>query len=232
MSRSIILTAAIAAILASMNSFATGDKPNAGPTTSSQKQGQGQQQGQAQYQKANAAAVSVSKSSQTLTNNSSVSTEDINNVNNANTNTNSGNAANNGNQGNTLSVTSSYRDRLQAPNVLAPSIYSSAVCYSGHSFGLSVPGGGVSGGKSVEDPNCQRREDARILSEMGFKALALKVMCKSKYVAEVASEEDCKYIETQAETYTAPATIPPVVEQKFAEQDEKIERVFRQTQAK
>lgn len=131
---------------------------------------------------------------------------------------------------NDLSISS--RDRLQAPAISAPAIYSSSVCFTGKSIGLAGPGAGISGGKSVEDPECQRREDARLLDSMGHYALALKVMCQSKYVKEVATEGDCLYkAPARSSYYFESRTDEPEYVTK-EELSESLDRAFKQSQAK
>jgi len=110
-----------------------------------------------------------------------------------------GGAANN--EGNSLSVNN--EDRLQAPSISAPALYPSGNCAYGWTAGLSIPGGGISGGKAKPDADCNRRQAARVVGAWN-PALALKVMCEDPYVKAVAKEGDC--------VYTPPA--PPVVVEK------------------
>lgn len=133
------------------------------------------------------------------------------------------------NEGNhqSLSVSSSYRDRLQAPSVFAPAVYASGPCAYGWSAGLSVPGGGISGGRAKTDPNCDRRELARVLTPLNPE-LALKVLCADPIVAAVAVPGDCEYVRiTTDEAHTASATPPPAYATK-----EELDRAFRQAVAK
>lgn len=136
------------------------------------------------------------------------------------------------NQGNSLSTVSNYRDRLQAPDINAPAIYASGPCSSGKSVGLAGPGFGISGGKTSTDPQCDRREVARVL--MGVNpALALKVLCSDPYVAAVATGNDCVSVEKQSEQVTSPvASNTQAVDLSPYATHEEVERAFKQSQAK
>src|SRR5690606_25625248 len=102
-------------------------------------------------------------------------------------------------------VSISYRDRLQAPAVMAPAVYASGPCAYGWSVGVSIPGAGVSGGKSKTDAGCDRRELARVLTPLQ-PALALKLLCADPMLAEVALPEDCVYFAPPVVTSTAAPT--------------------------
>lgn len=132
------------------------------------------------------------------------------------------------NEGNhqSLSVSSSYRDRLQAPGVFAPAVYASGPCAYGWSAGVSFPGGGLSGGKAKTDPGCDRREIARVLTPLNPE-LALKVLCADPIVAEVAAPGDCEYIRFEQE-----ATTPVPTDMSAYATKEELDRVFRQAVAK
>lgn len=131
-----------------------------------------------------------------------------------------------------MNLSSNYQERLQAPSVSAPAVYASGPCASGWSAGLSIPGGGISGGKAKADPNCDRREVARVL--MGINpALALKVLCSDPYVQAVANSDDCIY------TVPIVATVDPSIyathddlERLRNDSQTKIDRAFKQTQKK
>lgn len=141
-----------------------------------------------------------------------------------------GNASNAGNAQD-VSVSSSYRDRLQAPSVSAPAVYASAVCAYGWSAGIAVPGAGLSGGKSKIDEDCNRREAARVLTALNPQ-LALKVMCSDPIVKAVADVDagDCEYVENIRITQDAPAH-SSVDMSRYATKEE-LAKAFKQSQAK
>ena len=74
------------------------------------------------------------------------------------------------------------------PDASAPALTSSGVCYGSFSAGGSGPGIGLSFGKTVEDDECQARENARVLFGMGAAALAMEVMCGIEEVAEADAQ--------------------------------------------
>ena len=75
------------------------------------------------------------------------------------------------------------------PNADAPALTSSGVCYGSFSAGGSGPGLGLSFGKTIEDDECQARENARVLFGMGAASLAMAVMCQIDEVAEADMQE-------------------------------------------
>lgn len=125
-------------------------------------------------------------------------------------------------------MSSHYEEKLQAPNVYAPAVYASGSCATGWSAGVSIPGAGLSGGKSKSDPACDRREVARVLTPLNPQ-LALKVLCNDPIVMAVASSSDCVYQRTydRAESYHTPA--PDL--SSYATKEE-LGRAFKQAQQK
>lgn len=71
------------------------------------------------------------------------------------------------------------------PSIVAPIIGVTANCMSGASIGASAMGWGFSGGTSIEDTNCTRRENARLLHNLGKSDIALKLLCNDKEIAVV-----------------------------------------------
>lgn len=103
---------------------------------------------------------------------------------------------------NQVGINQTYKDRLQAPAVMAPSVYPSGSCAIGWSAGLGVPGAGASFGKTKVDPECTEREELRI--NLAFlvqlePALALKVLCAQPNIAPYATEELCRPKKPQPE---------------------------------
>lgn len=128
-------------------------------------------------------------------------------------------------------MSSKYEERLQAPNVNAPAVYASGSCAYGWSAGLSIPGGGISGGRAKPDASCDRREVARVLTPLN-PALALKVLCADPIVMEVAEGSDCIYtkaVDTLSDSYYAPA--PQMDLSRYATKEE-LDRAFKQSQKK
>lgn len=139
-----------------------------------------------------------------------------------------GDASNSG-----LSQSVNFEDRRQAPGLGVPSVFASGPCAYGWSAGVSVPGGAIGGSKAKADPNCDRREAARILLSVN-PALALKVLCADPYVKEVATEADCIYAEPEPLTFVDPTLFATKEELADVRQDSQvaIERAFKQTQKK
>lgn len=101
----------------------------------------------------------------------------------------------------------------------------------GWSAGVSIPGAGVSGGRSKSDPACDRREIARVLTPLN-PSLALKVLCNDPLVMEVARGSDCVYAkapDTLGDAYHAPA--PQLELAKYATKEE-LDKAFKQSQKK
>ena len=53
-----------------------------------------------------------------------------------------------------------------APSVGAPGVMHTAPCIIGHSMGVSIIGGGISGGGGRLEENCNTREEAQFLFEV------------------------------------------------------------------
>lgn len=58
-----------------------------------------------------------------------------------------------------------------------PNPYPTAPCRVGVSGGLSIPGGALSGGGSVEDEECTLRETARSFKDLGVPEVGLYILC-------------------------------------------------------
>lgn len=74
------------------------------------------------------------------------------------------------------------RDRLQAPAVQAPAIWSNNPCVVALSGGVSVAGVGASFGAGIEDRDCTRRANALQLHAMGESTAAREVLCENAEV--------------------------------------------------
>lgn len=140
-----------------------------------------------------------------------------------------GGAANN--EGNSLTVSSHYEEKRQAPDVSAPAVYASHSCALGWSIGATGPGAGISGGKAKADPSCERREWARVLWSMN-PALALKVACSDPIVAAVVGEGDCVYVTPPAAPEPTAYATKDDVEAVRRDSQQAIERAFKTKQGK
>jgi hypothetical protein len=63
-----------------------------------------------------------------------------------------------------------------------PNVYPSAPCRIARSAGLSIAGGALSGGSSVEDPECTLRETARTFQYLGVPEIGLHLLCTNSVV--------------------------------------------------
>jgi hypothetical protein len=75
---------------------------------------------------------------------------------------------------------------IAAPPVVAPALTTTLTdtCMGSASGGLSVPGGGISLGKTTIDEDCVARLHARQLVAMHSEALAMEILCSRKVVQE------------------------------------------------
>lgn len=63
-----------------------------------------------------------------------------------------------------------------------PNVYPSAPCRIARSAGLSIAGGALSGGSSVEDVECTLRETARAFQYLGVPEVGLHLLCTNSHV--------------------------------------------------
>jgi hypothetical protein len=68
------------------------------------------------------------------------------------------------------------------PSPDTPNVYPSAPCRIARSAGLSFAGGSLSGGASIEDPECTLREAARVFQYLGVPEVGLHLMCTQSLV--------------------------------------------------
>jgi len=100
-------------------------------------------------------------------------------------NTNNENSTVNSNN-DTKSETNNYNgagssSEIPPPSAISPSYMSNGVetCLQGSSGSLSTGVIGLSSGKYREDEHCNRRRDAKVLSDLGMKVAAVARMCES-----------------------------------------------------
>lgn len=69
-------------------------------------------------------------------------------------------------------------------SAISPSYMSNGVdtCLKGSGGSLQTVGVGISSGDYEVDPNCDRRRDAKILSDLGMKVAAVARMCEDEFV--------------------------------------------------
>jgi hypothetical protein len=98
------------------------------------------------------------------------------------------------NQGNNSPVNSTQPSDVtvrSAPTIYVPNVVTGNVCALGASAGVSWLGAGVAGGMSWESMQCERRQTAALLWNMGTaesKLAAKAVVCKSPEVASAFSQ--------------------------------------------
>lgn len=83
------------------------------------------------------------------------------------------------------SVSVSNPDAIRIRNVVSPDTpnsYPTSPCRIGVSAGLSLVGGAVSTGGSVEDKECTLRETARAFKELGVPQMGLYILCTQSEV--------------------------------------------------
>jgi len=87
------------------------------------------------------------------------------------------------------SVTNTYNgagssSEIPVGSAIAPSYMSSGVesCLQGSGGSLQTGMLGFSKGSYTEDKNCNRRRDAKVLSDLGMKVAAIAVMCQDKKI--------------------------------------------------
>lgn len=86
---------------------------------------------------------------------------------------------------NNVAVTFTRPSSTTVRNVASPdtpNVYPSAPCRIARSAGLSLAGGSLSGGSSIEDPECTLREAARVFQYLGVPEVGLHLMCTQSLV--------------------------------------------------
>jgi len=86
----------------------------------------------------------------------------------------------------TQSETNNYNgagssSNIPPPSAISPSYMSNGIetCLQGAGGSISTSMLGLSGGKYIEDPQCNRRRDAKVLSDLGMKVAAVARMCEN-----------------------------------------------------
>ena len=86
---------------------------------------------------------------------------------------------------NNVAVTYTRPSSTTVRNVVGPdtpNVYPSAPCRIARSGGFSLAGGAISGGSSVEDPECTLRETSRVFQYLGVPEVGLHLMCTQSLV--------------------------------------------------
>jgi hypothetical protein len=80
-----------------------------------------------------------------------------------------------------VNYSGSYTVR-NTPEVIPPSIVGGNACAVGASAGMSMAGFGIAGGATWADKQCERRQQAALLFNMGEQQVALALMCQDDNV--------------------------------------------------
>ena len=94
----------------------------------------------------------------------------------------------------------SYSAPRQAPPAYAPSVQPTASCKNSVNAGASTPFGGVAFGKGTKDTECDLRETARMLAELGDRGDAIALVCQS---------DAAKHLKQCGAPPAAPSPVPP-----------------------
>ncbi len=95
-------------------------------------------------------------------------------------------------QANSQSSTISFTDKRQAPSVFAPSMSSGNPCTQTTSGGISIIGGGISGGASTLDPVCWLFQSGQIEAANHLLASESPKACRSmRATGVIAAESIC-----------------------------------------
>lgn len=79
-----------------------------------------------------------------------------------------------------INISETHPNSIKLRNTASPDTpnpYPTAPCRIGVSGGLSIPGGALSGGGSVEDEECTLRETARSFKDLGVPEMGLYILC-------------------------------------------------------
>jgi hypothetical protein len=178
--------------------YATSLLPTPNVNTQGQDQMQGQTQGQAQGQIQGQSAIANSlglgiAGSASMSTSNPVNTLSVG----ANPSTS---AASNGNQtvnfigpSEVTTRASGTTELRTVATVVAPDMVTTANCIVGASGGATGLGWGFAIGTGIEDKSCTRRENARLLKNLGKADAAVKIMCNDPEVA-AALGADCAVV--------------------------------------
>jgi hypothetical protein len=90
-----------------------------------------------------------------------------------------------------------YEEKRQAPGIGVGFAPASAPCRIAGGGGLSIPGGAITFGGSIEDEECQWRENARSFAAINDNATAVEALCQ---IARNKVLKRCKALEPVART--------------------------------
>jgi hypothetical protein len=188
---------------------ATSLLPTPNVNTQGQDQVQGQTQGQAQSAIANSAAGAIAGSAAISGSNSTSGSAAVNTTSvrtgantlsagasnsaastGASTSSNGAQTVNFNYPANTTSQVSGTTELRTVAPVYAPDMVTTATCMIGASGGATGLGWGFALGTGIEDKGCTRRENARLLKNLGKGEAAVKIMCNDPEVA-AALGADC-----------------------------------------
>jgi hypothetical protein len=102
------------------------------------------------------------------------------------------------NQGNTqtleqLTNTPTHQTLYEVPGVAAPAMAASLTgCIGSVTVGAGWAGFGMSGGKTIKDEQCERRNNAEVLQSLGQRELAVQLMCADPEIRKADAGRICK----------------------------------------
>lgn len=118
---------------------------------------------------------------------------------------------------NSMSLNQNYEayDRDNTPDAYAPPLTTSnGTCMGSSSVGGSGPGLGLSVGSTWKDDSCTHRYNAKMLHDMGYKGVAVRIMCREKSVAESAIDL-CKSFSEENVAVQKKPTVKAVADNGF-----------------
>lgn len=83
------------------------------------------------------------------------------------------------------------------PSPDTPNVYPSSPCRIARSAGLSLAGGALSGGSSIEDEECTLRETARAFQYLGVPEVGLVILCENSAVVNGRKDKKGRVLKTQ-----------------------------------
>jgi hypothetical protein len=107
-----------------------------------------------------------------------------------------------------------YEEKTQAPGIGVGYAPASAPCRIAGGGGLSIPGGAITFGGSIEDEECQWRENARSFASIGDTATAVEALCQ---IERNKVLKRCKAAETakSASNVYEPKPVAAIPDQRF-----------------
>ena len=95
-------------------------------------------------------------------------------------------------QGNAQNVTFTSPDDITVRNTVSarvPNLVATSPCFYSWSGGLGAAGINIGGGRAKRDPECDKRELARMIAAFGYTGMAMAVACKTEAAIETIGAE-------------------------------------------